>query len=50
MILKKAKKFIYKNVQPLNLSRRQSHFENGSKENILNALSYYLRQKNFESS
>ena len=47
MILKKAKKFIYKNAQPLGLARWQYHFKNGSKENILAALSYYQRQKKF---
>lgn len=37
----KAKAFVYRNARPIDLARWQYHFENGSKENILNALSYY---------
>lgn len=36
-----ARDFIYQNARPLDLSRWQYHFENGSKEAVLNALSYY---------
>lgn len=37
----KARGFIYRNARPLDLARWQFHFENGSKENVLNALSFY---------
>lgn len=37
----KAREFIYRNARLLDLARWQYHFENGSKENVLNALSYY---------
>lgn len=40
-IYEKARKFIYCNARPLDLARWQYHFENGSKEAVLNALSYY---------
>ncbi len=37
----KAQNFIYRNARPLDLARWQYHFENGSKEGVLTALSYY---------
>lgn len=37
----KARTFMYRNARPLDLARFQYHFENGSKEAVLNALSYY---------
>lgn len=37
----KAQEFIYRNARPLDFARWQYHFENGSKEAILRALSYY---------
>lgn len=37
----KAKKFIYRNAKPLDLARWQYHFENGSMEAVLIALSHY---------
>lgn len=37
----KAKQFMYRNARPLDLARFQYHFENGSKEAVINALSYY---------
>lgn len=40
-LFQKAKEFIYRNARPLDLARWQYHFENGSKEAVLNALSYY---------
>lgn len=40
-VFKKAKAFIYRNARPLDLARWQYHFENGNKENILKALSFY---------
>lgn len=40
-IYQKARGFIYRNARPLDLARWQYHFENGSKEAVLNALSYY---------
>lgn len=40
----KARLFIYRNARPLDLARWQYHFENGSKEAVLNALSYYQNE------
>jgi hypothetical protein len=37
----KAKTFMYRNARPLDLARFQYHFENGSKEAVMNVLSYY---------
>ncbi len=37
----KAKVFMYRNARPLDLARFQYHFENGSKETVMNVLSYY---------
>ncbi|MCI8589522.1 MAG: hypothetical protein HFE77_02260 [Clostridiales bacterium] len=41
VILQKARGFIYQNARPIDLARWQYHFENGSKEVVLHALSYY---------
>lgn len=41
---KKAKEFIYRNARPLDLARWQYHFENGSREPVLKALSYYQNE------
>lgn len=43
-IYPKARSFIYRNARPLDLTRWQYHFENGSKEAVLNALSYYQNE------
>ena len=40
----KAKAFIYRNARPLDLARFQYHFENGDKEAVLKALSYYQNE------
>ncbi len=40
----KARQFIYRNARPLELAIRQYHFENGSKEAVLNALSFYQNE------
>ncbi|MFI3214207.1 MAG: hypothetical protein R3Y24_12810 [Eubacteriales bacterium] len=40
----KARLFIYRNARPLDLARWQYHFENGNKEAVLNALSYYQNE------
>lgn len=40
----KAKTFIYRNARPLDLVRFQYHFENGSKEAVMNVLSYYQNE------
>lgn len=37
----KARQFIYRNARPLDLARWQYHFEKGSRENVLHALSFY---------
>ena len=39
--LERARSFIYRNARPLDLARWQFHFEGGSPEAVLNALSYY---------
>lgn len=43
-IYKAARDFIYRNARPLDLTRWQYHFENGSKEAVLHALSYYQNE------
>lgn len=43
-IVKKAKRFIYRNARPIDLARWQYHFEDGTKESVLNALSYYQNE------
>ena len=40
----KAKNFIYRNARPLDLARWQFHFEGGSKEAVLKALSVYQNE------
>ena len=40
-IYEKARGFIYRNARPLDFARWQYHFENGSKEAVINALSRY---------
>ncbi len=40
----KARTFIYRNARPLDLARFQYHFENGSREAVVNALSYYQNE------
>ncbi len=40
----KAKTFMYRNARPLDLARFQYHFENGSKEAVMNVLSYYQNE------
>lgn len=43
-VFQRAQQFIYLNARPLDLTRWQYHFENGSKEAILNALAYYQNE------
>lgn len=40
----KAREFMYRNARPLDLARFQYHFENGSKEAVINVLSYYQNE------
>lgn len=40
-VFEKAREFMYRNARPLDLARFQYHFENGSKDAVVNALSYY---------
>lgn len=40
----RAKNFIYRNARPIDLARWQYHFENGSRENVLNALAFYQNE------
>ena len=42
--LQKAKEFMYRNARPLDLARFQYHLENGSKETVINVLSYYQNE------
>lgn len=44
LTFERARAFIYRNARPLDLARFQYHFENGSKENVLNTLSYYQNE------
>lgn len=37
----KARQFVYRNARPLDLARWQYHFESGSREAVLRALSFY---------
>ena len=39
-----ARTFIYRNARPLDLARWQYHFEDGSKEAVLSALSFYQNE------
>lgn len=41
MVFRRAEQFIYRNARPLDLARWQYLFENGSRENVLRALSMY---------
>jgi hypothetical protein len=43
-VFKKAEQFIYQNARPIDLARWQYHFEHGSKENVLKALSKYQNE------
>lgn len=43
-VYEKARGFIYRNARPLDLARWQYHFENGSKEAVINALSCYQNE------
>jgi len=40
-VFQKARTFMYRNARPLDLARFQYHFENGSREAVLNALACY---------
>ena len=44
MDIKKAQKFIYQNARPLDLARWQYLFENGGRENVLEALAMYQNE------
>lgn len=44
VICQNARGFIYRNARPLDLARWQYHFENGSREAVLNALAYYQNE------
>lgn len=43
-VFEKAKTFIYRNARPLELARFKYHFENGSKDEVLTALSFYQNE------
>jgi hypothetical protein len=40
-VVRKAREFINRNARPLDLARWHFHFESGSKQEVLNALSFY---------
>ena len=40
-VFERAKAFMYRNARPLDMARFQYHFEGGSREAVLQALSYY---------
>ena len=40
-VYQKARAFMYRNARPLDLARFQYHFENGSKEDVMNVLAFY---------
>ncbi len=44
MVFEKARAFMYRNARPLDLARFQYHFENGSKETVMQVLSYYQNE------
>lgn len=44
IVFEKARQFMYRNARPLDLARFQYHFENGSRENVLNVLSFYQNE------
>lgn len=43
-VFEKAKEFMYRNARPIDLARFQYHFENGSKETVVNILSFYQNE------
>ena len=43
-LFEKARAFMYRNARPLDLARFQYHFENGSQEAVLHALSFYQNE------
>lgn len=43
-VFEKARTFMYRNARPLDLVRFQYHFEGGSKEAVMNVLSYYQNE------
>lgn len=44
IIFNNARTFMYRNARPLELAEFQYHFENGSKDTVMNVLSYYQNQ------
>ena len=44
IMIEKAQKFIYRNARPLDLARWKFHFQGGSVEAVLEALSYYQNE------
>lgn len=43
-VYEKARAFMYRNARPVDLARFQYHFEGGSKEAVMKALSFYQNQ------
>lgn len=44
IVFEKARAFMYRNARPLDMARFQYHFEGGSKEAVMQALSYYQNE------
>lgn len=43
-VFEKARSFMYRNARPLDMARFQYHFEDGGKEAVMRALSYYQNE------
>lgn len=44
LVFERARTFMYRNARPLDIARFQYHFEDGSKEAVMQALSYYQNE------
>ncbi len=44
LVFERARTFMYRNARPLDMARFRYHFENGSKEAVMQALSYYQNE------
>ena len=43
-VFERARRFVYRNARPLDLARWKYHFENGSEQEVLAALSAYQNE------
>ena len=44
-VFERARRFVYRNARPLDLARWKYHFENGSEQEVLAALSAYQNEE-----